>query len=199
MALSDIVQAAMFAEMAHSEQTHKYTGESYFSHPSRVAKMVEQTGADDHVVAAAYLHDVAEDVPLAKLQECSPVLVFVLTGDSRETRLALIATVFGRRIASLVEQVTDISKPSDGNRKTRKEIDRQHLAKATPEAKTIKLADLIDNSRDIIKNDPDFAVTYMREKALLMEVLTQGSAELYMIASEIIREYQEARGPECQF
>lgn len=192
MALSDILRAAMFAEMAHEGQTRKYTGEPYFSHPARVAKMVDKTGAAEHVLAAAYLHDVVEDVPLAKLQESAPVVVFGLKDDSRETRLTLIASVFGARIASLVEQVTDISKPEDGNRKVRKELDRQHLAKASPEAKTIKLADLIDNSQDIIKNDPDFAVTYMEEKALLLEVLKEGDAGLYRIASEIIREYQEA-------
>ena len=47
-------------------------------------------------------------------------------------------------MAYLVDCLTDVSKPSDGNRAVRKEIDRQHLAKASPKAKTIKLADLID-------------------------------------------------------
>jgi len=54
---------------------------------------------------------------------------------------------FGFAIADLVEQLTDVSVPEDGNRAIRKEIDRQHSARATAEDQTIKLADLIDNSR----------------------------------------------------
>ena len=68
-------------------------------------------------------------------------------------------------MAELVDDLTDVSKPQDGNRATRKELDRQHTAKASPDAKTIKLADLISNSRSIMKDDPNFAKVYMKEKA----------------------------------
>ena len=56
-----------------------------------------------------------------------------------------IEDVFGPRVAALVSDLTDVSKPEDGNRATRKELDRQHTAKASPDAKTVKLADLISN------------------------------------------------------
>ena len=66
--------------------------------------------------------------------------------------------------------LTDISKPFDGNRKTRKEIDRRHLKFATPTAKTIKLADLIDNSKTIVKYDEKFAPVYMAEKSIIRSI-----------------------------
>ena len=60
---------------------------------------------------------------------------------------------------------------------------------ASPEGQTIKLADLIDNARDIQVNDPNFAVVYMREKKDLLKVLTKGNKDLYNVAQKIIDEY----------
>ena len=59
---------------------------------------------------AAWLHDVVEDTP---------------------TLLEDVESAFGKSVAYLVDCLTDVSKPSDGNRAVRKEIDRQHLAKAS--------------------------------------------------------------------
>jgi hypothetical protein len=53
-----------------------------------------------------------------------------------------------------------------------------HLAGASPRAKTIKLADLIDNSRSIVERDPDFAKVYLAEKRELLAVLTDGDETL---------------------
>ena len=63
---------------------------------------------------------------------------------------------FGPTMARLVLELTDVSRPGDGNRAARKAIDLHHLALASPKAKTVKLADLIDNSRDICANHPEF-------------------------------------------
>ena len=98
---------------------------------------------------------------------------------------------FGIEIATLVSDLTDLSKPDDGNRKVRKTIDRLHLAKASPMAKTIKLADLIDNAESIVQHDPKFAKVYMREKRLLLEVLQEGDPKLHARASEIVRRYED--------
>jgi guanosine-3',5'-bis(diphosphate) 3'-pyrophosphohydrolase len=100
--------------------------------------------------------------------------------------LALIGTEFGRTIELLVGYLTDISKPVDGNRAARKAIDREHTAQASPAAKTIKLADLIDNTRSIVAHDPDFARVYLKEKALLLEVLREGDATLWAMADEMV-------------
>ena len=65
--------------------------------------------------------------------------------------------------------------------------------KASPAAKTIKLADLIDNTRSIVERDPKFAEVYMAEKTMLLEVLTEGAPELMAMARQAISEYQESR------
>lgn len=166
--MSLILNARRFAEEAHDGQVRKYTGEPYINHPVNVAKMVLSSNAPSEVIAAALLHDVVEDTPVT------------INDISRE---------FGIVVSSLVEEVVDISRAADGNRAIRKEIDRQHLACASPEGKTIKLADLIDNTSSIIEYDKDFAVVYMCEKKSLLEVLADGDEHLYKVASGIVKQY----------
>ena len=60
-------------------------------------------------------------------------------------------------VANLVAEVTDVSTPVDGNRASRKALDRAHLAHASWRGKNIKLDDIIDNCRDICRHDPEFA------------------------------------------
>jgi (p)ppGpp synthase/HD superfamily hydrolase len=159
-----VLRAAKFAEKAHAGQTRKYTGEPYISHPRDVAWMVYAATSDDEATAAAWLHDVVEDCGV----------------DPRE-----IAALFGMRVAQLVEMVTDVSRPEDGNRRARKAIDRDHLARADATGQTIKLADLIDNTTSIVERDPDFAKVYLREKRELLEVLTKGDRMLWERAAAV--------------
>ncbi|MBF0234397.1 MAG: bifunctional (p)ppGpp synthetase/guanosine-3',5'-bis(diphosphate) 3'-pyrophosphohydrolase, partial [Desulfamplus sp.] len=86
----------------------------------------------------------------------------------------------------LISEITAVSKSGDGNRSVRKSIDREHLSKASPRAKTIKLADLMDNCKDVCKHDPQFARTFTSEALLLMEVLADGDPQLYQQASQVI-------------
>lgn len=143
------------------DQRRKYTNEPYIMHPAAVVELVRSVDHTEAMIAAAWLHDTVEDTP-ATLDE--------------------VEQVFGGTVAALVEMLTDVSKPTDGNRENRKAIDRAHTAKASPEAKTIKLADLIDNTRSIVARDTEFAKVYLAEKALLLEVLWEGDAELWKIA-----------------
>lgn len=183
-------RALAFATAAHGEQKRKYTGNPYIEHPIRVAQLVKEAGGTKEMIAAAYLHDVVEDVSLADLFKVSNYSIFPGFGlTDTESKLVIIYYTFGRVVRDLVDMVTDVSVPSDGNRKARKQKDLEHLAQASPEAKTIKLADLIDNSRDIVKNDPDFAKVYMKEKAALLPHLAEGSEQLYREAAEIILYY----------
>lgn len=191
-------RAAVFAQQAHMaiNQSRKYTGLPYFTHCQNVANLVRSIGGTPEMVAAAYLHDVVEDVPLDGLKQVEKALFSLVNTtpeDTRETRLRCIYVSFGQKVADLVDQVTDISKPSDGNRKLRKALDREHLAKASPEAQTIKLADLIDNSLDIQQNDPDFAKVYMAEKRELLKVLWKSDVTLFQKAAEILIAYEEAQ------
>ncbi len=157
--------AERFATEAHRGQLRKYTNEPYITHPAAVVALVQSVYHTNGMVCAAWLHDVVEDtgIPLEEIQD-----------------------VFGPVIAGYVEQLTDVSKLTDGNRKVRKEIDRQHLASADPKVQTIKLADLIDNTISIKRYDPKFARVYLEEKRLLLEVLTKGDRTLYKIACALI-------------
>ncbi len=189
-------KALAFATAAHGEQKRKYTGAPYIEHPIRVAELVRGAGGTDEMIAAAYLHDVVEDVPFPHLLEISRVEDQYYEGahlnnSDRDNKLSILYTCFGERVTRLVEMVTDVSFPSDGNRKARKQKDLEHLAQASPEGKTIKLADLIDNSKDIAKNDPDFAKVYMREKAALLPVLIGGNDKLWMRAKTIVKAWEE--------
>ena len=164
----DIVERAkVFATAAHAAvgQVRKYTFEPYIVHPTEVASIVASVPHTDEMMAAAYLHDVVED-----------------TGVS----LALIDIEFGKEIGALVESLTDISTPEIGNRAFRKSVDLVHTAKASPAAKTIKLADIISNCTSIMEHDADFAKVYLQEKRKSLEVLTEGDPELFNRAKELL-------------
>lgn len=169
-ALSDALvdRARAFATAAHGiiDQRRKYTNAPYIEHPEEVASIVASVPHTPEMLAAAWLHDVVEDTP-ATIE------------DVRE--------YFGGAVAELVDALTDASRPEDGNRATRKAIDREHIAGASREAKTVKLADLISNSASIVERDPGFARVYLQEKALLLEVLRDGDATLWERAAEIVR------------
>lgn len=160
--------ALEFATAAHAGLVRKYTDEPYIGHPIAVADIVATVTDDPEVIAAAYLHDVVEDTDV--------------TIDD-------IELMFGPRVARLVDDVTDVSKPGDGNRATRKAIDRAKLARSTPDGATIKLADLIHNSTSIVGHDPGFAKVYMREKAALLDVLKHGNPTLHARATAIVADY----------
>ena len=162
----DLKSIRDFATVAHSGQTRKYTGEPYIEHPAAVAAIVASVRHTSAQVAAAWLHDVVEDT-------------IVTLDDMR--------SYFGPEVAGLVYWLTDVSRPQDGNRATRKALDRAHIAKAPPAAKTVKLADLIDNTSSIVARDPDFAKVYLREKALLLDVLREGDATLWQRAADLVR------------
>src|SRR5688572_28313841 len=153
-------RALAFAKAAHESigQKRKHTGEPYIVHPIAVAELVRSVPHTPEMIAAAYLHDVVEDTPVT-IEE--------------------IRAEFGPVVAELVGWLTDVSKPADGNRRVRKDIDLRQTAKAPPQAKTIKLADLIDNSLTIARFDPGFWPVYRREKLALLEVLKAGDRTLW--------------------
>ena len=173
MTMSDLVHRAKeFATRAHEGQVRKYTGVPYIVHPVEVMEIVKTVKHNDTMLAAALLHDVVEDT------DCT---------------LDDIQTEFGENVASLVADLTDVSKLEDGNRETRKAKDREHSAGASAAAQTVKLADLISNSLDLVKHDPSFAKVYMIEKFLLLSVLTNGDKTLFVRALKLVVDYHESR------
>lgn len=168
----DLVRrAAAYSTQAHEriDQRRKYSNQPYANHLKAVADILATVSDDPVCLAAAWLHDIVEDTP-ATVEE--------------------IEQHFGKEVALLVNQLTDISQPSEGNRAKRKEIDRAHLAHASPQAKTIKLADLIDNCNDICRADPRFGKVFVNEANNLLKVLTEGHPTLFQRATRIIRYWQ---------
>ena len=163
-----VAKALDFATKAHGEQVRKYTGEPYTNHLVEVMNIVRTVKSDDSMLAAALLHDTIEDTSVTE---------------------ADVKKEFGDRIAQLVVELTDISKPEDGNRATRKAMDRDKLAKVSDDAQTIKLADLISNGKDIAINDPKFAKVFLNEKRQLLEVLDRGDPALMKQAINILDTY----------
>ncbi|MGK3143997.1 HD domain-containing protein [Pantoea sp. C2G6] len=160
-------QARRFATEAHAGagQRRKYTDEPYIVHPAAVAELVRSVSHDAALLAAAWLHDTVEDTAIT-------------LGD--------IEAGFGERVAALVEMLTDSAPATAKNRAARKVAHFRHTASASPDAQTIKLADIIDNTRAIVRFDPHFARIYLVEKRLQIALLKQGDAQLWQQASAVI-------------
>jgi hypothetical protein len=164
--LTDLVHRAQaFATHAHQRINHrrKYTKAPYTDHLAATAKLVGTVTDDPQTIAAAWLHDTVEDTT-ATIQD--------------------LQKQFGEEVAQLVLELTDVSTPSDGNRASRKAIDHQHLAAASPEAKTVKLADLINNCIDITRHDARFGVVFLQEMEALLGVLGAGDPALFILAQK---------------
>jgi (p)ppGpp synthase/HD superfamily hydrolase len=155
-------RAVEFAAGAHGaiDQRRKYSGEAYIVHPLAVARLVRELEQHtEAMLVAAVLHDVVEDTPVKR---------------------GHLEMEFGSEVLVLVDWLTDISTPPDGNRALRKAKNRLHLAMAPADAKTIKLADLLDNGVSIRKHDPDFWRVYRAEALRLLEVMKQGDSGLWL-------------------
>lgn len=163
------IQALAFARKSHGEQKRKYKDELYVEHLIRVAETVRSVAHTPEMIAAAYLHDVVEDTPVSLRQ---------------------VAMTFGKKVGSLVEELTDEftkEKYPHLNRRWRKKKETERIAKISWDAKTIKLADIIDNLPGISQNDPGFARKYIPEMEALVNVLEEGNPKLLARAKEELR------------
>ncbi len=159
------LQAAAFAVWAHTGQQRKYTGEPYTVHLDEVANIVASVPHTEAMLAAARLHDTIEDTPVTK---------------------DMIEREFGAEVTRLVVELTDVTTLADGNRRERKAIETARLAGISDQGQTIKLADLISNTRSIMAHDRDFATVYLKEKAALLQVLTRGDRQLWITARDLV-------------
>jgi (p)ppGpp synthase/HD superfamily hydrolase len=157
-----VVKAKSFAIAAHESIGQRYGELSYSVHLVGVHNLLLTVSARPALLAAAWLHDVLEDVRS-------------VTRTELEMR-------FGPEVADLVNEVTDVSVRGVGTRAERKELDRLHLRDASPDGKTLKLADVICNLRGAGHLDRKFAEVYIREKALVLPMLVGGNEELLRLA-----------------
>lgn len=159
--------AIALAKTAHEKQVRKYTGAPYLHHCAEVAHMVAEVLPDSsQAIAAAWLHDTIEDT--------------WVTGDDIERTCGAITAIF-------VERLTDTDDKTL-KRAARKAKDRERLANSFHMVQTIKLADLISNTRSIAIHDCKFAKTYLAEKAKLLAVLDKADDRLWAKAYETLVE-----------
>ena len=121
-----LAQAYEFAAAAHREQYRK-SGEPYISHPLESARCVADWGADAETVAAAILHDVVEDSDISIQELCDK---------------------FGKRIANMVEAVTEVPGKSYIAKLLGRLIDPANREDGACAA-AIKLADRLHNMQTI--------------------------------------------------
>lgn len=118
-----VMRAMNYARDAHKHQFRSDGETPYFEHVRQVALLVEYGGGSEEAVAAALLHDVMEDA-----------------GVGFET----LAAWFGDYVASLVRELTF----PEGTQ-NRKQLQLQAAQGMSPDAKLIKLADILANLQDL--------------------------------------------------
>lgn len=119
-------RAFALARGAHAGESRKGDGSPYISHPVRVAEWLAAEGFDDAVLAAALLHDVAENTELT-------------VGDILER--------FGTEIGELVAALTEDAEIDDYEQ--RKDAHRAQVEAAGERATAIYVADKLSNLRDM--------------------------------------------------
>lgn len=165
-----------YADAAHGEQLRKYTPERYIVHPVRVMETCARYSSDQPSLAAALLHDVLEDTPV----KADEMLQFLQT---------VMSAVAAERTLQLVVELTDVYTKEaypQWNRRMRKELERERMARISADAQTIKYADIIDNAQEITVQDPQFAPRFLKECKMMLQVMRQGHAGLYHQAKELV-------------
>lgn len=127
-----IVKAAEFAARKHRDQRRKNGDVPYVNHPLAVARSlaVEARITDPTVLAAALLHDTLEDT---------------------DTAFEELVREFGAAVAGVVREVTDDRRLPKAERKRQQVV---HARELSPAARLVKLADKLDNLRDLQRRPP---------------------------------------------
>ncbi|MFT5167438.1 MAG: (p)ppGpp synthase/HD superfamily hydrolase [Saprospiraceae bacterium] len=171
-----------FAAHWHGTQQRKLTGEPYVNHLTRVAKIVKTYTGNSLLVAAAFCHDLYEDT---RCTEEELMLALSEAGYSSKEGLKI-----NKMVWELTDEFVNEKYPAL-NRHTRKTAEAKRLWYISPEAQTVKYADLIDNVVDLASNDPGFARTYLMEMNQILEKMNKGLPKLYKKTLKIAKEVGE--------
>lgn len=163
----------------HYPQMRKSNNAPYVTHLIRVAAIVKGVLQQPILTAAALCHDLFEDTQTTELTLANKLKEI---GYQKEEIPAIIQLVW-----ELTDEFVKKKYPQ-WNRAKRKAQEVRRLSKISANGASIKLADLIDNTRDI-HTLKSFADTYLREESALLKVLTHGNKELLTLANE---EYEYA-------
>ncbi len=130
--LALVLKATQFAALKHRDQRRKdHAASPYIIHPVTVANNLTQAGVTDpEVIAAALLHDTLEDT---------------------ETTQAELVEAFGKRVASMVQELAD---DKTLPKQERKRLQVEHAPHLSPGAALVKICDKIANICDVTHAPP---------------------------------------------
>lgn len=173
-----LVWSERFATYAHEGQKRKYTGEDYIVHPRRVFNRVNKLKLQHDLARwvrmgkAGWCHDIGEDC----LEKVPDALEQIRHNAGEDTLL-------------LVLELTNPSKQYPRlARSLRKTIDREHIRRASWEAKCLKMIDRHDNLNDLaLCPDLDFLKLYSRESWGLLEATADANELLARELEDAIR------------
>jgi (p)ppGpp synthase/HD superfamily hydrolase len=161
-------RALGFALAIHGHQFRVYTHEPYIIHLIRVTEIMRSVTIDEEVLTAAMLHESIRH-----------------GGQTVENLEAL----YGKRVASIVQDVTVHFNVTDSN-KTRRAVIKQ-LTDMEPIVKTLKLADLIDHAEVIISHDSRLAQDYVKDQYACLKALKGGDERLFNRTKSLFDKYIE--------
>ena len=159
-----------FAQQAHEGQ-QRNDGSPYVNHPARVARILleEWREADLPLLQAALLHDAVEDTPVT---------------------LEQVRERFGAEVTELVDRLTKPEPAApDAEAKAARDVAYfARLQQGPEEAVLVKLADRVDNLRDVLRANwsEDKKRRYAREA--LEEIVPLGEEEWPRQAAQLKRE-----------
>lgn len=175
---SPLVERAMrIAAQAHRHHHRKGSDLPYITHPAQAAMILLRAGIDDdEILAAALLHDVAEDT---------------------EHTLEMLSAEFPPKVVQLVAAMTERKHDDDGRKRSwqeRKEEHLRHIASEPWEARAIVLADKLHNLGSMLVDlengeevwsrfnaSPDRVLWYHRE---MIAAAFQGEPRLASLAED---------------
>lgn len=190
-------KSLIYATSKHINQKRKYTGEDYINHSLEVASKILEYMKNENfsdkectiMYCSAILHDTVEDTS-ATIEE--------------------IELFAGKEIADMVNWLTNVSKPEDGNRKIRKMKDLEHIMSAPLPAICIKIADVICNCKGMVEVDRkysngEFCKKYIPEKMIFYNFLTKlkipydlNLTQYEIIFSKMLKELKEVLNKELE-
>ncbi|WPR75979.1 HD domain-containing protein [Algoriphagus sp. NG3] len=174
-------QVRRYADEAHGDQLRKYTKEPYIVHPERVMKICLEYTEQLPVAAAALLHDVLEDTEVGP-QEMKGFLKTVMHAEEASYTVKLVI--------ELTDVYTKEAYPQ-WNRDTRKQKELERIQKTSPNAQTIKYADILDNCKEIVAYDISFAPKYLQECGSILRTAMRGNKELRKFAMETLAQEKD--------
>jgi hypothetical protein len=165
--MSSLVDKARAFALAAHQRFHRLEGHSG-RHEERLAAVAERCAlctSDEVTLALAWVHDVVENT--------------AVTFGELEREL-------GRELGELVGELTSVSRPSDGTPAAQRAIDQEHLRRASPRAKTVKLAELIEECRVASRPDARVTTAFVRDRTLLLDLLVGGDSRSFEKAKAML-------------